>query len=310
MSVLCRGERGFYTASMNRETILITGAEGQLGSELNRQLSAFQACSLQPTACSLSHRDCDLSDAEQLARVFEQRRPSTVINTAAYTAVDRAEQEPALCHAINAGGVETLARLCNEFDCRLVQISTDYVFGSDSQRSTPYLETDEPGPVSEYGRSKLAGEQAAARATRHLIVRTCGLYGRLTTPRQANFVATMLRLAKQHDRLRIVNDQWCTPSNVAHVAGAILALLDADAQGLVHVVNRGATTWCEFAAEIFRLTNARVAIDPISTAEYNAPARRPAYSVLDTTRLGERTGHELPTWQAALAEHVQTLAGP
>lgn len=283
---------------MRSGTILITGAEGQLGSQLGRKL--------QGRCAPVAQRDCDLRNADRLAIIFRQLRPSVVINTAAYTAVDRAEQEPALCHAVNAAAVATLAELCDEGDCRLVQISTDYVFGSDRQRSTPYQEADAPGPVNEYGRSKLAGERAAAQARRHLIVRTCGLYGPRTKPTQTNFTDTMLRLAGERDRLAIVNDQWCTPSFVPHVAEAILALLAVEAEGLVHVVNHGATNWYDFATEIFRLTGIPIQLEAIPSAEYNAPASRPGYSVLDTARYGHLTGRELPPWQTALAEYLHS----
>jgi dTDP-4-dehydrorhamnose reductase len=284
---------------MKSRTILITGADGQLGSELCRQM--------QGRCIGLARSDCDLRDAGQLARVFGELRPAAVINTAAYTAVDRAEQEAALCRAVNAGAVETLAQLCDAWNCRLIQISTDYVFGGDESRTTPYRETDTPGPVNEYGSSKLAGEQAAARAKRHLIVRTCGLYGRRSKPTQSNFVDTMLRLARERDRLRIVCDQWCTPSYHVHVAAAILALLDVEAHGIVHVVNGGATTWHDFAVEIFRLSGAKLAIEAIPSTEYNAPARRPSYSVLDTAHLCSLTNRKPPRWQDALAEYLRSL---
>jgi dTDP-4-dehydrorhamnose reductase len=280
---------------MEKAPIVITGAEGQLGAELCRQLGE--------RAIGLSRNACDLLDAAAVSAAFDRLRPGVLINAAAYTAVDRAEVERAQCRAINADAVATLARTCNAFDCPLVQIGTDYVFGGDLLRDTPYGENDTPSPINVYGQTKLEGERAAATASRHLIVRTCGLYGPRHKPTQANFVDTMLRLSTERDSLRIVNDQHCTPSYTRHVARAIVALIDANASGIVHVVNRGATTWLDFASEIFRLAGRTIRIEPITTAEYNAPAARPRYSVLDTSRL-ESLEVALPHWHDALAEYL------
>lgn len=279
--------------------IVITGAEGQLGSELCRQLGS--------RAVGWRRQDCDLLDGQNLANRISRVGPSVLINTAAYTAVDRAEQEPTLCRAINGEAVAVLAEACEQSGTLLVQISTDYVFGADRLRTTPWLETDEPRPINLYGESKLLGEQHAARCRQHLIVRTCGLYGRRTKPTQSNFVDTMLRLSGERDRLRIVDDQHCTPSYVPHVASAILSLIDHHARGLYHVVNEGVTTWYNFADEIFCLAGKSVALDRISTAEYGAPAARPAFSVLDIRKYQAHGGFLMPHWKDALAEYLQSL---
>lgn len=284
-------------------TIAVTGALGQLGMELCRQIGG--------EAVGLDLPEFDLTDRAKVFDTLQSLRPTAVINTAAYTRVDKAEEEVELCRAVNATGVAHLAEACRQLDCILVEISTDYVFGRDPVRLTPYRETDPPGPLGVYGQTKLEGEQHATGWERHFVVRTCGLYGQLGPRTPGNFVATMLRLGRERDRLRIVRDQQCTPSYVPHVAQAVRFLLDTGQYGLYHVVNTGATTWYDFAAEIFRLAGLNVHLEPISTAEYGAPAPRPAYSLLDTAKY-----HALPgcpvmsSWQVALAEYLQSPLPP
>ncbi len=277
--------------------IAVTGAGGQLGGELCRQLQA--------AAVPLDVPDFDLTNPESVRQSLRSVRPTAVINTAAYTQVDRAEQEAERCWTINSAGVGHLAEACDELACPLVQISTDYVFGSDAARCVPYREDDAPGPQGVYGQSKLGGERQAARAARHLIVRTCGLYGKPGPKTPGNFVDTMLRLGKERGSLRVVGDQHCTPSYVPHVARAILFLLNSGAKGTFHVVNRGETTWYEFAGEIFRQAGLRVSLERITTAEYGALAPRPGYSVLDTSRYHALGGPPMPAWQDALAEYLK-----
>jgi dTDP-4-dehydrorhamnose reductase len=280
-------------------TIAITGAEGQLGSALCRQLGA--------DAVGLDLPAFDLTDGRCVADTLERLRPRAVINTAAYTLVDRAEEEIERCRAINVDGVALLAEVCARLDCTLVQISTDYVFGRDATRREPYRETDEPGPLGVYGQAKCDAERAAARCPQHLIVRTCGLYGRLGPRSPGNFVETMLRLAAAHKPLRVVDDQHGTPSYVPHVARAILFLLTAGTCGIYHVVNRGATTWYRLAVELFGQAGIEASVAPITAAQYGAPAPRPAYGVLDTAKYHALAGAPaMPTWQEALAEYLAT----
>lgn len=278
-------------------TILVTGAAGQLGGELCRQLGN--------ESVGVDRQSCDLRDAAAISSLFDRFPVSAVINAAAYTQVDRAETDASICWEVNVTAVERLTLECARRNLPLVQISSDYVFGGDASRRSPYLETDSPAPQGVYARSKLAGEQAAARNPRHLIVRTCGLY--LRSPagpiRGKNFVDTMLVLARDRSTLRIVNDQWCTPSYVPHVAQAIAYLLRREAWGTFHVVNQGATTWFDFAAEIFRLAELPMELVPISAAEYGAPAPRPGYSVLSTAKYHALGGPPLPDWRAGLASY-------
>ena len=231
-----------------------------------------------------------------------------VINTAAYTNVDRAETEILRCGWTNADAVRYLVEACEDVDCPLVQIGTDYVFGGDVRRCHPYRETDPPDPVNVYGRTKLDGEQHAGAYRKHLIVRTCGLYARpAPSGRSRNFVETMLQLARQRARVRVVDDQYCTPTYVPHLAQAVRYLIARGAHGTYHVTNSGSTTWYDFAAEILRTIHSPVTPDPISTTEYAATAVRPSYSVLDIGKYDKESGRDMPDWRHAL--HV-CLSGP
>jgi len=298
--------------------IAVTGAYGQLGGELCRQLG--------PAAIPLDIDTLDLTDGPATVERMAAIKPEAVINCAAYTLVDKAESEPEKCRAVNAVAVEHLVRACGELDCPLVQISTDYVFGGVPSAPRPWREDDPCQPQGVYARTKLEGEQAAAKHQKHLIVRTCGLYARPSDARAANFVKTMLRLGAARPELRIVDDQHCTPTFVPHLARAILFLLGvggttikgdspifADTKigtvpkpapwGTYHVTNTGEATWREFAAEIFRQAGIQVDIHPITTAEYGAPAARPSYSVLDTSAYHRLGGPAMPDWKAALGEY-------
>jgi dTDP-4-dehydrorhamnose reductase len=280
--------------------VAVTGAAGQLGREFCRQLGD---CPI-----PLDMPDLDITDSDQVRRAMRAIRPDAIIHCAAYTRVDKAEEEPDLCFRTNADGVRFLVEAATENHCPLVHISTDYVFGADATRTRPYVESDTPGPMSVYARSKLAGEEHARNYDKHLIVRTCGLYGE--SPRGNNFVHTMLRLACQRGPLRVVDDQHCTPSYVVHVARATRYLMTTGACGTFHIVNGGSTTWYDFAKEIFRLRGLDVDLEKISSAMYAAPAPRPHYSVLDTGKYEALGGPPLPHWQEALAEYLAVSLTP
>ncbi len=279
-------------------TIVVTGCRGQLGAELCRQFGE--------KAVGLDLPEFDLTDRPGVLAALAAIRPRAVINTAAFTLVDRAEQEPDRCRAVNVDGVVHLVEACRQLDCTLVQISTDYVFGQDCCRPTPYRETDAPDPQGIYAQSKLESERVASGWPKHLIVRTCGLYGRLAERSAGNFVETMLRLATTGKRLRVVDDQRCTPSYTPHVVRAMRFLLNVETHGVYHVTNAGDATWCEFAREIFRQSGLAVPVDPITSAEWGAPAPRPTYSVLDGSKYLALPGAPpLPPWQDALAEYLR-----
>ncbi|MGD9853711.1 MAG: dTDP-4-dehydrorhamnose reductase [Planctomycetaceae bacterium] len=277
--------------------IAVIGAHGQLGSDLIRRLGG--------NAVGLTHADIEITDPASILMALDAASPDVVINTAAYNLVDKAEQEPQSAFAINAFGPRHVARYCAQQDIVLVHVSTDYVFGQDAGRARPYTEGDLPGPVSVYGTSKLAGEHLVrASCPRHFIVRSCGLYGRPTSAGKGNFVRTMLRLANDRDELSVVDDQHCTPTSTADLAAAIVSLVRTEDYGVYHMTNSGSTTWCGFAREIFARSGLDIRVKPITSAQYSAPARRPAYSVLDCGRFTRVTGVTLSCWQHALAEYL------
>jgi dTDP-4-dehydrorhamnose reductase len=273
--------------------LLVTGSRGQLGRALQR------------LAPSLGHEfigydlpELDITDAAAVRAVVRKARPEVVINCAAFTAVDAAEADEATALAVNGTAVASIAAAADEAGATLVQISTDYVFDGAARR--PYREDDAVNPLSAYGRTKLAGERAAAAARRHLIVRTAWLFGE-----GANFVGAIRRQIESGQRtLRVVADQRGCPTFAGDLAGALLRLLEAGAPGLVHAVNAGDATWLEFAGEIVRQLRADVEVVPITTSEAARPAHRPQYSVLDASRFRAITGATLPPWQHALARHL------
>lgn len=282
--------------------IVVTGACGRLGAELCRQSG--------PEAIGLDLPQFDLTDRLAVLSTLAELRPQVVINTAAYTRVDDAQTEIELCRAVNADGVAHLVEACRTLDATLLQISTDYVFGRDARRRTPYREVDPPGPLGIYAHSKLEGERHAARLPRHCIVRTCGLFGPPGPRSGESFVEAMLRLARRKRYLHVIDDQQISPSYVAHVARAVRFLAQRGARGIFHVVNSGETTWHGFASEIFRLWGTEIELEPISAAQYGAGAPRPAYSVLDTGKFHALPGcPAMPPWQQALEEYSRSQTG-
>src|SRR5262245_5275780 len=235
---------------------VILGGGGQLGQALKRRLGA--------RAVSLSHPQADITEPRAVRNALARLGPAVVFNCAAYNDVDRAEFEPETAFAVNAVGVRDLATACTEHGAVLVHFSTNYVFGLDAARRTPYAETDAPGPVSVYGASKLAGEYFARTASpRHYVLRTCGLYG----DSDFNFVAKILKLGRAGKPLRVVNDRVCTPTSVADLADAALALVQTGAFGLYHVTNAGACSWHEFAQAILEEAGLAETVQAISSAE-------------------------------------------
>jgi dTDP-4-dehydrorhamnose reductase len=276
----------------------VIGSAGQLGRDLGPRLAG--------EIVSLTRERADLTRPESLRATLTELRPDVVVNCAAYNLVDRAETEPAAAFAVNAWGVRHLALLCRDLGCALVHFSTDYVFGLDETRQTPFAETDAPGPVSVYGLSKLAGEYVVrALCPRHFVIRTCGLYGVWGSGgKGGNFVETMLRKAALGEPLRVVADQTCTPSYTVDVATAAAALIGTRRYGLYHLTNGGATTWYEFARTIFEMAGVTADLAPTTSRERAAPARRPGYSALAMGAYEALGLAPMCPWRAALGAYL------
>ena len=281
--------------------ILMLGKTGQVGAALTPLLRQLAGSSADEAVVTLGRADVDLSDAAALVQAVQRVQPSLIVNAAAHTAVDRAETEPDIAFAINAVAPGVLAEQAAKLDALLVHYSTDYVF--DGSQRTPYRESDPTHPLGVYGESKLAGEQAVQDSgCRHLLLRTSWVYD--STGR--NFLTTMLRLAKQHGKLRVVGDQHGSPTSAAMIAEASLQLIrsmlnqPAMQGGLYHLTAQGQTTWHGFAQAIMHKAGLDIPIEAITTADYPTPAKRPAYSVLDSSKLQREFNYRLPDWRQAL----------
>ena len=282
-------------SDISRRKILITGVHGQLGSATARVCSARKI--------EFEGRDIDTLDITDDGLVTEwitSSNATDVINCAAYTAVDDCENEEPTARAINGTAVGVLAHACDAIDARLVQISTDYVFPGTADR--PYREEDPVSPVNAYGRTKLLGEEMAVRAGRHLVVRTAWLYGH----GGRNFVEAIRgQIHGGASRLSVVADQQGCPTFCHDLAETVLDLIKAQANGIVHAVNSGSTTWHGFAVAIAAALGSAVEVQPVATADMPRPAARPAYSLLDTTRLRGILGRTMPDWQDALNRYLE-----
>lgn len=293
-------------------TIVLFGAAGQVGQELLRSLGPLVAVTR--SGHLPGGEDCEKADFEEpsaLSAILDGLRPARVINAAAYTAVDRAEQEAELAFRINAEAPGVIARWCADHDVPLVHYSTDYVF--DGQGTAPYRVDAPTAPLGVYGQSKLAGEQAIrAAGGRHYIFRTAWVYA----AHGHNFLRTMLRAGAERDTLRVVSDQVGTPTAAALIADITAQVLrqdDGRRSGTWHLTAAGQTSWHGFAEEIFRqavsldLLARAPRVEAIPTSQYPTPARRPAYSCLDTTTLVQDFDVDLPPWQAGVAQVLREL---
>ncbi len=277
--------------------IVVTGAGGMLGHALAPVLAA------EHQVIGLTRRDCDLCDGAAVAQVFELHKPDLVIHLAAFTQVDACELEPQKAKACNEDATLNVARSAKQIGAAVLYTSTDYVFAGDHDR--PYRESDPPGPLNVYGRSKLMGEKhLQATLDRYWIVRTSWLFG----PYGRNFVSTIRRLAGEKKELRIVSDQRGSPTYTRHLARKLAELVTAAEYGVYHVSASGSCTWFEFAQKIVEFSGIQeVRLKPVSSSEYVSDAKRPAYSVLDNRKLsGVGTGL-LPHWETGLRDYLEEV---
>ncbi len=288
-------------------TILLTGANGQLGNEIQKwhQADPFEG---RNRLIVTDVGELDVTDFAAVGSVVTMQKVDVIVNCAAYTAVDRAESEPEAALRINAVGPEVLARAARAYDASLVHISTDYVFDGRSEKS--YREDDPTAPLGVYGHTKLEGEQAVLRSgCNGVILRTSWLYSSFGN----NFVKTMMRLGRERDELRVVADQWGSPTYAADLADFIMrkavpALVGMPRRAEVyHYSNQGETSWCGFAAKIMELAGIECRVAPIPTSEYPTPAARPHYSLLDKSKIIRDFNITIPAWEESLAKCIKLL---
>ncbi|MFT7461702.1 MAG: dTDP-4-dehydrorhamnose reductase [Pseudohongiellaceae bacterium] len=277
--------------------VLVTGAEGMLG-------HAFaSSCPADVELIATDVAELDITDTSMVAAKVAEVRPDALVNLAAYTAVDDCESHESLALSINGAGPGFLAGACSKAGIPLLHVSTDYVFDGGLAEGAEYSEADATGPLSAYGRTKLAGELAVAAATSdYWIVRTQWLYG-IGGP---NFVETMLRLAGERDTLTVVNDQWGSPTSTHTLAPVLWAMLQQrPAFGIYHGVNRGSCSWFDFAREIFAQSKLSITVDPMDSTALQRPAPRPARSILGTGKLRSALNQDITPWAEALADYLQ-----
>jgi len=270
--------------------VLVTGADGQLGSEFVKLKSGHDFY-------GFNKQSLDITKPESIKECFERVQPNIVINCAAYTNVDGCESNPDKAYEINAKGVGLLAGECLKRNCELVHISTDYVFAGDKKQE--YFEFDTPNPLNVYGNSKLAGEEIIKTVMKkYYIVRTSWLYGQ-----GKNFVKTMLELSKSRESIEVVNDQIGSPTYAYDLAIAIMDLISAGEYGFYHITNAGYCSWYELACKIFEIKNTKTKVIPIDTKKLNRPAKRPGFSVLGNIK----SKVKLRSWEEALKEYLMTI---
>jgi dTDP-4-dehydrorhamnose reductase len=286
--------------------ILVTGANGQLGNELREISGDFTGYRFFFTDVD----DLNIADSNAVNDFFEKNRIQTVINCAAYTAVDKAESDEYTATLINAVAVGYLAKACDKANATLIHVSTDYVL--DGCACKPYSEDHPTAPASAYGRSKLAGEKAALSTPKSVVIRTSWLY----SPFGANFVKTMLRLGKEREMLCVVFDQVGTPTYAADLAQAIMAIagqtkndesLNMEKRGVFNYSNEGVCSWYDFAHEIMQQAGLKCDVKPIETKDYPTPATRPHYSVLNKDRIKTAYGLKIPHWKDSLSKCLSVL---
>lgn len=277
--------------------ILVTGVKGQLGYDVVKELEKRGI-----EAVGVDIDEMDITDAASVDKVIKEAAPDAVIHCAAYTAVDAAEENEELCRKVNADGPRNIAKVCKELDIKMIQISTDYVFDGTGER--PWEPDDKCGPKSVYGQTKYEGELAVQETLdKYFIVRIAWVFG----INGKNFVKTMLGLASKYDTLRVVNDQFGSPTYTYDLAKLLVDMVLTDKYGIYHATNEGICSWYDFACAIFKEAGIDMKVLPVTSEEYGAKANRPANSRMSKEKLTENGFEKLPTWQDALARYVAIL---
>lgn len=279
--------------------ILVTGVKGQLGYDVVKQLTERGH-----EVVGVDVEEMDITDCNQVKQVMDQVRPDGVIHCAAYTAVDAAEENEELCRKINVIGTEYIAQCCQEKKCKLIYLSTDYVFNGEGNR--PWEADDQAEPLNVYGQSKYDGEQMVRKyVERHYIVRVSWVFGK----NGKNFVQTMLRLGKEQGSVSVVDDQVGSPTYTVDLARLLIDMVEKEEYGTYHATNLGICSWYQFACEIFRQAGMdMVAVTPVSSDEFPTKAKRPYNSIMNKAKLDEHGFVLLPAWQDALQRYLQEIS--
>ncbi len=277
--------------------VLVTGVKGQLGYDVVRELEKRNI-----TAIGVDIDEMDITDADSVSKVIGQAAPDAVIHCAAYTAVDAAEDNEEICRRVNAQGTLNIAKTCKSLDIKMLYISTDYVFSGQGER--PWEPEDERDPQSVYGQTKYEGELAVQNTLdKYFIVRIAWVFG----VNGKNFVKTMLKLSENHDTLTVVSDQYGSPTYTYDLARLLVDMILTEKYGVYHATNEGICSWYDFACAIFEEAGINMTVKPVTTAEYNAKAKRPANSRMSKEKLTENGFQKLPTWQDALKRYLKEI---
>lgn len=278
--------------------VLVTGVKGQLGYDVVRELQKRGH-----EAVGVDIDEMDITDAAAVERVITQTKPEAVIHCSAYTAVDRAEDDIEICRRVNVDGTENIAKICKKIDCKMLYLSTDYIFSGDGER--PWEPDDEASPLNAYGQSKYDGEMALKKyVDKYFIVRISWVFG----INGNNFIKTMLRLGRENGAVKVVDDQIGSPTYTYDLARLLVDMIESDRYGAYHATNEGICSWYEFAKEIFRAAGMNdVSVMPVKSGEFPVKAKRPKNSRMSKEKLVANGFSLLPAWQDAVARYIKEL---
>lgn len=277
--------------------IVVTGVKGQLGHDVVNELKKRQYIDV----FGIDIEDLDITDADSVVRYFDSIKPNAIIHCAAYTAVDKAEDNEEICNRVNVTGTKHLVKAAQKHDAKFVYISTDYVFDGDKEK--PYEVTDKPNPKSVYGKTKYLGELETLKYTKHFIVRISWVFGK----NGFNFVKTMLRLGKEKPQLSVVDDQFGSPTYTYDLSILLVDMIETNKYGIYHATNEGTCTWFDFTKEIFRISGIKIPVLPIESSQYPTRALRPKNSVMSKDSIDQNGFMRLPNWKDALERYLKEI---